>query len=497
MPLRLMFISTLDKKIKPGGLRTFGFFVFWKYHKYNLKQGDYKMPTYGAMSRTEWMKPNSKTGEPRLRILLDTIMNGEPVTGVTGQDIFLKNTPSNLQEVKDFSEVKAKNMILEQTNGQYIESNKIGKSPLFGGAGAGGGATGATANAESLQCLYISAMLKEGTDKPFSHFTPALLKKYLRGTDTGDINYESYIQAADPWWYSGYVTAKYLIEKGYVNQKHILHRGSRTMNTIYAAKTIALKAEGKPSMQNDKWNPGDIWAVERGLNVSNVLDASSLQNLNYTILENFKARKIVGISLKQISSLNAKAKGTDINLVAEKAPSHTFEKVLLATDSRREDFWSSKNGMIYFSNEYKADIRASSAFSTVGMEAQGKGARAGRVSYGQIQYSSKNHLNHVLKENSYYTMKAREMEKNLEGREVQAFWKKVSAVDPKLDLDKWIDGLKNSSADKIHAMLVVTDIAYGLTKARKAQRDAFITEVMNIAMAKDASSSAYVKVEKA
>lgn len=450
------------------------------------------MPTYGAMSRAEWMKPNAKTGDPRLKILLDTVMAGEPVTSVTGQDLYIKNSPANLQEIQDFATLNDRTFPLELTNGQYITSNQIGKSPLFGGQGAGGGATGATANAESLQCLYIAAMLGEGSDKPFSHFTPKLLKKYVDKTDT-DINYETYIKAADPWHYSGYVTAKYLIDNGYVNSRHIIHRGSRTMNLIYAAKTIALKAEGKPSMQNDKWNPGDIWAVERGLNVSNVLDASSIQNLNYSILENFKSRKIVGISLKQISSLNFKAKGTDINLVAEKAPKHTFESVLVATDRQGKDFWSSKNGMIYFSNGYKADIRASSSFSTVGMEAQGKGARAGRVGYSQIQYSSKEHLNYTLKENPHYTLKARAMR----DKDIDDFWKKVSAVDSNLDFNQWLSGLKEASADKIHAMLVVTDIAYAITKARKAQQDAFITEVMNIAMAKDASSSAYVKVEKA
>lgn len=454
------------------------------------------MPSYGSMSRKEWLKPNSRTGEPRLSILLNAIESETPVTSVTGKDIYLKNNKLNIQEVKDFPVFQSKNMVLEQKNGQIIESNKIGKSPLFGGSGKGGGATGATANAESLQCLYLAAMVKEGKDKPFSHFTPSLLKKYTGGTDT-DIGYETYIKAADPWHYSGYVTAKYLIESGYAKPNHVFHRGSRTMNTIYSAKTIALKAEGKPSMQNDKWNPGDIWAVDRYLKVSDVLDASSIQNLNYTILENFKNRRIVGISLKQISSLNAKAKGTDVNLVAEKAPSHTFDDVILATDRRKENFWSSKNGMIFFSKIYKADIRPSAAFSTVGMEAQGKGARAGRVGYSQIQYSSKKYLNYNLKENSYYESKAREMSRSPKDQDIESFWEKVSLVDSHLDKDKWLEGLRESSPDKIHAMLAVTDIAYGIKKSSKSRQNDFITEVMNVALAKDASSSAYVKVEKA
>jgi hypothetical protein len=129
------------------------------------------------------------------------------------------------------------------------------------------------------------------------------------------------------------------------------------------------------------------------------------------------------------------------------------------------------------------------------MEAQGRGARAGRVSYKQIQYSAKEHLNYNLKENAQYLITAKAMRTG--SREFEELWKKASFIHPGLSKSKFTEGFENASADRIHAIVVVTDIAYAIAKARKAQRDAFTTEVMNVAMAKDATSSAYVKVERA
>ena len=88
------------------------------------------------------------------------------------------------------------------------------------------------------------------------------------------------LEAADQWHYSGYSTGKYLIKKGYVKRNHMMHRGSAVMKQIYAKKRMAFKNENRPALNDDKWNPGDIWAVKRGLNINNVLDASSVASLN-------------------------------------------------------------------------------------------------------------------------------------------------------------------------------------------------------------------------
>ena len=97
-----------------------------------------------------------------------------------GKNIIVLNTKQNLKSIDNFTKSRDNVFFLDVKGGKTIQSNVIGKSPLFGGAGKGAGATGATANGEALQCLYLAALQGEGIKHQFSHFTPELLKKYAR-----------------------------------------------------------------------------------------------------------------------------------------------------------------------------------------------------------------------------------------------------------------------------------------------------------------------------
>lgn len=453
------------------------------------------MASFTKMSRAEWEKFKAGTGDLRTDILKEAIQAGSPVSDINGNDLFIKNSTENLRAIDDFVKNSGQSTFdVTLTDGKVIKSSTIGKSPLFGGKGAGAGATGATADAESLQCIYLAAMLGEGTDKPYSHFSKATLKSYVSKVQT-DVPFERYIKAPDAWHESGYVTAKHLIDKGFVKKDHILHRGSPTMDAIYNAKTKALRAEGKPPMQNDKWNPGDIWAVKQSLSITNTLDDTSIDKLNQTILKAYQNRSIVGISLKQISSLRFNAKHSEYNITEKEIPIYRFSSVLMRSPSGT--FWSSKYGLIYFGNK-KADIRAPNLFSALNFEVQGQGARGGRVGYTQIAYSAKQHLNFTLPENSTLKTDARLMTgTNPSKRKIDEFWKMVSFVDSSLDRSTWESGLKESTADKIHAKLGIAYICYAIMKAPAQNRNAFVTETMNVALAQTNDSSAYVKVEKA
>ena len=116
-------------------------------------------------------------------------------------NINIKNTQANIKAIEDFidSEDTVKTFTLELEDGSTIESNKIGKSPVFGGQGAGAGATGNTAEGESLQCLYLEAMLSEGKNNEFPHFTPELLEKYVDNIEV-DVSYEKMMKAAADLW---------------------------------------------------------------------------------------------------------------------------------------------------------------------------------------------------------------------------------------------------------------------------------------------------------
>ena len=181
---------------------------------------------FNPMSRTEWEKVKARTNDLRTDILKDAIKAGSPVPDINGKDLEIKNTSNNMKSIDDYVDNKEKSFNLELKSGKMITSLQIGKSPIFGGQGKGGGMTGQTADAESLQCIFIAAMLAEGTKKPFSHFSVETLSQYKNKVDV-DVPFERYAGLDGTWHESGYVTAKALIDKGYVTKNHIIHRGSK------------------------------------------------------------------------------------------------------------------------------------------------------------------------------------------------------------------------------------------------------------------------------
>ena len=156
------------------------------------------MPKFVKMSRIEWEKPVSRSTVTRRDVFVDAIKAGDPVSDIDGKDVYIANTAANITAIDDF--ISGKNntatFSLDLKSGGTILSNKIGKSPIFGGAGVGGGSTGDTARFESLHCLYIAAVLGEGTRNEFSHFTYETLKKYQDKVKVSE-PFEKYV-AIDP-----------------------------------------------------------------------------------------------------------------------------------------------------------------------------------------------------------------------------------------------------------------------------------------------------------
>jgi len=294
---------------------------------------------FAKMTRSEWLK----YGNQRPNALKLAIKSNDPVPDIDGKDLNIRNNVENIQAIEDFINGTSATFNLELKDGKQVPSNQIGKSPLFGGKGKGAGATGVTAKGESLQCLYLAAMLGERAGEDFSHFSPETLKKYYRTIDV-DKSFDEMMSADAEWHYSAYVTAEYLIKKKFVNRQHVFHRGSKIMNDIYKMKRLAFKKDGRPPLNDDKWNPGDIWAVKKGLNISQVLDGSSVANLNASLKKAYKDRTIIGISLKQINSLKKNAKHSEYNLEAAELGIHKYTRSILKSDRKGASYWTFKGG---------------------------------------------------------------------------------------------------------------------------------------------------------
>ena len=195
------------------------------------------------------------------------------------------------------------------------------------------------------------------------------------------------------WHWSAFWSARELIKKGYIKKGMTFHRGDKVMKQIYLKKDEALKNSKNSSftkLSDDKWNPGDIWAVANQ-SVINQLPTGSIQELNTALVKLFKQRKLIGISLKKIVN-GDNVKCVVLNEVP-KADVHKFiGGSLMATFAKKaSEFWRSKMAKIEF-DDGKADLRTSAALASVNFEITLKTARGGRAGYKQINDSLRKRL---------------------------------------------------------------------------------------------------------
>jgi hypothetical protein len=144
---------------------------------------------------------------------------------------------------------------------------------------------------------------------------------------------------SDDWKMSSYKSAKLLYDNGYINKEHSFHRDDRKMNDIYSKKKDAYRNADLKNLNNDKWNPGDIWALASDFNADNI-PTQNVRALNIYMLKQFKAKKIVGISLKKLSG-KSDGKFKEYNLEVP-SPTDNFKLKSLNVRSSGGTFWSSK-----------------------------------------------------------------------------------------------------------------------------------------------------------
>ena len=447
---------------------------------------------YRPMPAKEWSKINSQTGEPRLDILRRLMKTGEAMPTIDGSEIVVKNTPENVEAVKRLETVgKAVKL---QTNKGEIESGKIGKSPVYGGASSGsGGGTKQTADAESLQCVYCEIVVNN-RPKSFEEIQPSDLKKATRKTSVGGTSLDD-MMALDPaWHWSAYWTAQELLRKKYINATMTFHRGDDFMDTIYKKKDEALKNSGMPKLNNDKWNPGDIWATTN-TSIANSLPTGSIQELNSALVKLFKEKKLVGISLKKVLK-----KESIKCVIMNEVPNADIHKFvggkMMATFARKaSEFWRSKSGDIIF-DDGKADIRTSAAFASINFEITLKTARGGRAGWDQINQSLKKRIGKNVPDNKQLGRIARDLNaKGEKSRYAKVFYNMVKKVHPSVSEKEFYEGLTSKRADEVHSKIGAAYVLSALYDNKaNGKADLVITDLVNYAGSKLDISSIYAKV---
>jgi hypothetical protein len=435
---------------------------------------------------SELKKPNSTTKEPRLEILRKAIIAGTKVPTVDNKEVVFANNHENLEALVKFQD-DSKPFELITVDGKKLSSSKIGKSAMFGGGSGAGGGTDNTAQTESGQCLWLAAMLEYGANQPVEFFTPSVLKKTMKRIDVGKTSFDDMISMEPGWAISAYLSAQKIIKAGYATKKHKLHRDSKEMNYIYkTAKKQAFKNSGLKELTDDKWNPGDIWAIEDGVDLKKELDISSIAALNNSILRLFKERKVVGISLKLVKK-DPKAKEYNIEGSPQKQ-----KFISAAAKTNRGSFFSNKGGSVVFTGG-SMEIRPNNYLGANKIEISGKTARGGGAGWGVIMAAAKRYMGVNISPHSTIKSIAQKLAKG-DKRSLQYFFKMAKSADPSLTYDGFLEEAKSKDAGWFSAKLGAVMVVHYLNTNKGKKADAFINAIVNYAASSSDDSSAFVKI---
>lgn len=441
------------------------------------------------LSPAEWQKPNAQTGESRLDILKKLIQKKSDIITVDNDTIKLADDQKNYGSIKDFEDDPKGAFTLYKTDGSTISSSKIAKSPVFGGGKGAGGGSENTAYVESQQCFWLAAMLKY-PNKPIEYYTPEILEGMKSRVSTGKTTLDQILEKVDAsWGVSAYLSAQILIKQGYVNKKHTFHRDSDEMRYIYKAKDTAFKNSNLGKLKDDKWNPGDIWAIEDGLDLKKELNITSVSALNLSIKKLLDARRLIPISLKKVVK---KPKIVIQTPARSDSPQYGFKKAIL--QSGRGNFWSNKMVTIEFTPSGTMDCRANSPRDAHKFEIMSFKARAGGAGWGVFIAMAKRYAGITVPPHSTLKAQGIKMAKG-DKQLISLFKKQATKVDPSSARNFEAELAKKNDI-WIIAKWVSVVAAYTLVTNRGPKANAIINAVVNYAASTTEDSCMHIVVKE-
>jgi hypothetical protein len=433
-------------------------------------------------------KELDKYGDQRPNILIDLIKKKTPLELTDGNVAVVTDIDAAIAAVEQFKKDK-QNFNLHTDRG-LIANTKLKKSKAFGGGGAGaGGGTAQTEVVESAQCLWCVALLDLGASTPFEKVTEADLRKAFSKVHV-TAKLDDMLNITDEWKMSSYLSAKILIEQGYIHRGMEFYRGKGLMTQIYAAKNKAYKNIDISPMKDDKWNPGDIWAADPRFNASE-LDDTSPRALQKSILGAFVDRRLVGISLKLVKKT---AKIKEYNIVL---PPDVDDHKITAFGARslrsgKGDFWSTKGGEIMFDGSQLMQIRDNTRFGTIKVEITGKSARGGGAGWAYIATV----IQQIFKQRSPGIREietAAKAAKAGDKRALNTIYETINRVE-RMTYNQFIEGLSDKDAGWLHAKYGTCLVLQHVASNGGPKANRFITKLVNYAASQTEDSSAFIKV---
>ena len=381
-------------------------------------------------------------------------------------------------------------------DGNEIKSNLLGKSKVFGGdvGGAGSGVDDTERN-ESHNACMIKAMIDDGWNYNIEHFDAVRITKAYKDNGKSNIsaNTDKILSTPEAWWHSSYILSQFLVKEKYVHKGHIIDRQGPGWTLIYLLKNQAYRNNGFKPLKDDKWNPGDVWAIEKGLDLKKEIDTSSVGALNKSIMALFAERRLVSISLKgPVKKYPPYNKIFNLRQPPD-SPIHKFTGIKLESD--RGNFWSSK-GMDILYDTGVLKFKDGSPGKSTKVEIKGKKARGGGAGWGIMQDFIKRETRITIpKHTAGIVVHAKAIEKGTPAA-VKKIFTLYNHFYPTVKRKEFEEEISKKDWRWISAKLAALTVAEILSKNTGKTSDAIVTNFVNYAGSDLLDSSTYIKVGK-
>jgi hypothetical protein len=310
-------------------------------------------------------------GDQRISILINKIKNNQPLQLADSDETFLVHDPdgSKVSELENWDSTKGR-VVLKDEDGNITTTSKLEKTDEFGGGSGSGGGSLNTDLQECAQCLVNALAFrvkgKEVDEKDLTKENLTKANSFISTTSSLE-EMISFIESREDWTQPLVLTANKTLE--ILNNKEFqFHRGGAFVDRLYGAWNTARKKGNLGRMNENKWNPADIWAVDSS--VLNTEFQTDLTKLNNQLIDLFKSNSLIGISLKKTPNPKAQI----FNLEKQESPG-TFNGEYKASPN-------SIDAYIYFTNGAYLQLRDFGSFQG---EIKGKYAAGGKIGGGPLK----------------------------------------------------------------------------------------------------------------
>lgn len=397
---------------------------------------------------------------------------------------------------------KKEKPFIDKDTGEAYKLSDIKKTSEFGGGSKGsGGGSADTEKNESLQCVALALRSKKNKDINEDDFNEEDIKKVESKFDIS-FTYANQHELVDELisnetWSKVYIsTANALADFG-IKHKPNFYRGNGWVKSLYdlAKKLDKENPDGAVFKNYNKWNPADIWIVKDNVDIPSHL--SSLLELNNWLIEKFKDRDVIGVSLKKTTDATCKEINLD-NTINELAK---IDAVKFMIESKNNIF-RGKDAYIQFDDD-KMQLRTDQKDKIVNIQGEIKGTDAshGKIGFGGIQKILKNldlpQLDTAIElkaliDNSSLDKKVRYAK--VIPKMIQ-YVKSVSSHYSTEQIEHQFLISDNTSSDGwVMSKLQAVQLVSILTKETKSKQIDFVLAAMTTAASKSDLSSVYVKV---